>query len=437
MKNIIYILLVCCLLLTGWMSANIQDNYKLAKNETTAGKKKLLIFTSKGGNGHMNGTAALKEMLGDQYDIQVVNPFETIFRSLDIVRKLSFGKSDWESLYNKLYQKGMTNVNNFMCKKFGPWLERSNREEFERRLHILLEQEKPDLVISIIPLINLAAGNATNKLSIPFIVVTQDGNLKLWSLGLENLKHENYAITIGMNTPTTREYLEKQGISHNNIHTIGFPLRQPFFQNKHKKVKEIRQEWNIPQDKFTVMMMMGGPGGRQLIKFTEEILRNNLDVHLLICCGRNEKIKNNLESLLSKKQDITFTLVPFTNKVADLMAASDLLLTKPGPNTIAEAVQSYLPIVVDASMTTLFWERANIKYVTENNYGETLTSLKNLAPIIREYMHKRKTQPKETYHAYNQFNQEIVKLIANMLEKKALQTAQPLSDKQATKLAKQ
>jgi UDP-N-acetylglucosamine:LPS N-acetylglucosamine transferase len=51
------------------------------------------------------------------------------------------------------------------------------------------------------------------------------------------------------------------------------------------------------------------------------------------------------------------------------MAASDLLVTKPGPGSLAEAFQEGLPVVVADNRRTIPMERFNIRFVTENELG--------------------------------------------------------------------
>jgi UDP-N-acetylglucosamine:LPS N-acetylglucosamine transferase len=59
----------------------------------------------------------------------------------------------------------------------------------------------------------------------------------------------------------------------------------------------------------------------------------------------------------------------FTNRVADYMAAADVLVTKPGPGSLAEAFSARLPVVVTRNRHTIPQERFNTDFVAERGLG--------------------------------------------------------------------
>ena len=67
------------------------------------------------------------------------------------------------------------------------------------------------------------------------------------------------------------------------------------------------------------------------------------------------------------------TLLGFTDRVADLMAISHLIVTKPGPGTISEAIAMKLPILIDNTDKLLFWERINVDLVLNYGVGQRIT----------------------------------------------------------------
>ena len=62
----------------------------------------------------------------------------------------------------------------------------------------------------------------------------------------------------------------------------------------------------------------------------------------------------------------------FTDRVADYMAAADLLVTKPGPGSLAEAMAARLPVVVTRNRHTIPQERFNTDLVTELGLGRVV-----------------------------------------------------------------
>jgi 1,2-diacylglycerol 3-beta-galactosyltransferase len=59
----------------------------------------------------------------------------------------------------------------------------------------------------------------------------------------------------------------------------------------------------------------------------------------------------------------------FSDRIAELMKASDLLLTKPGPGSLAEAFHHGVPVVVTANAYTVPQERWNAVIVRERGLG--------------------------------------------------------------------
>ena len=59
------------------------------------------------------------------------------------------------------------------------------------------------------------------------------------------------------------------------------------------------------------------------------------------------------------------------------MSASDILITKPGPTTLAEAAKLDLPLAIDGTGTSLIWERPILDYIESENMGIVIRSMKN------------------------------------------------------------
>jgi len=71
----------------------------------TSTKKKILIFTSPGGGGHMATTKALHGYLDQDYEIVDVNIFSEVLSDVDVISWFSGGKSTGEDFYNWLMTK--------------------------------------------------------------------------------------------------------------------------------------------------------------------------------------------------------------------------------------------------------------------------------------------------------------------------------------------
>jgi UDP-N-acetylglucosamine:LPS N-acetylglucosamine transferase len=101
-------------------------------------------------------------------------------------------------------------------------------------------------------------------------------------------------------------------------------------------------------------------------------------MHLVVVCGRNETLKAKLEDL-AHSLPTPVTVLGFTDRIPELMRAADLLVTKAGPGTLAEANAAQLPVVVYDYVPGQ--ERGNVDFVRHNGIGEV--AINSAAEVVR------------------------------------------------------
>ena len=101
-----------------------------------------------------------------------------------------------------------------------------------------------------------------------------------------------------------------------------------------------------------------------LAKTAQAIDSSGLDVGLVIVCGRNQRLKAILESY---KWENSVLIYGFTHAMPDFMRASDFIVTKAGPGTIAEALNAELPIILYSKLPGQ--EDGNVTFVQEEGAG--------------------------------------------------------------------
>jgi len=85
-------------------------------------------------------------------------------------------------------------------------------------------------------------------------------------------------------------------------------------------------------------------------------------------------------------------IVGFTREVNRLMRAADFLIGKPGPGSIAEAMISGLPVLVECNASTLPQERFNTEWVAEKQVGTVVRSFRKVVPAVRSLLEPGKLQ---------------------------------------------
>ena len=233
---------------------------------------------------------------------------------------------------------------------------------YRERLRDLFLSYKPDVIVSVHPLLNHAALRAradAGMQHVPIVTVITD-------LGKV---HESWLIpdADAMVVPA-REVYERalsRGVPPSRLRLLGQPIH-PKFDDVHGTKAELRAHLDLPQDALIVMLMAGGEGGGKLLPTTLALARAKLPIHLLVVCGRNEPLRMKLDEM-SVTLPTPMTVLGFTNAIPEYFRAVDLLVTKAGPGSLAEANAAQLPVVVYDYVPGQ--ERGNVDFVRNNGVG--------------------------------------------------------------------
>lgn len=142
----------------------------------------------------------------------------------------------------------------------------------------------------------------------------------------------------------------KYGIPSDRILIKGLPIRPVFWRPPPAK-QEIRKKLGLLENAKTVLVMGGGDGVGKLQQIALEIGSKLADfkdsTQMIVICGHNQVIA---DSLKARKwaNNINVAVKGFVSNIDEFMAASDCLVTKAGPGTIAEAMTRGLPLVLSS-----------------------------------------------------------------------------------------
>src|SRR5579871_3274529 len=245
---------------------------------------------------------------------------------------------------------------------------------YRERLRDLFLNYQPDVIVSVHPLLNHAALRAradAHMQHVPIITVITD----LGKVHESWLTPEADAVVV-----PAREVYERalsRGVQPSRLRMLGQPIH-PKFDDVVGSKAELRAQLGLPQDRFVTLLMAGGEGGGKLMPTTMALAKARLPMHLVVVCGRNETLRAKLEDL-APALPTPMTVMGFTDKIPELMRTSDLLVTKAGPGTLAEANAAQLPVVVYDYVPGQ--ERGNVDFVRSNGIG--LVAINSAAEVRR------------------------------------------------------
>jgi len=221
----------------------------------------------------------------------------------------------------------------------------------------LVRGHPADLIVTVHPFANSFALRALGKNRPPFITVVTD------MVTTHALWYDKRADLILVPTETARQRALKYNMSEENVRVVGLPVADKYCKPKGRK-SILRNKLGWPVGKPIVLMVGGGEGMGPLAKTAREIDGSGLNVGQVIVCGRNQRLKASLEA---EKWENPTLIYGFTRDMPDFMRASDFIVTKAGPGTIAEALNAELPIILYSKLPGQ--EDGNVTFVEEEGAG--------------------------------------------------------------------
>ena len=343
--------------------------------------KKILIVYHDAGGGHRNAAVALQTVLGPRqgdWQVELVQ-FQEVTDKLDILRRLTGIRIQQQ--YNILLQNGWTLGSTYLLR-----LLQGTIRLFHKQLVKLLEdywRENPaDLLVSVIPHFNRQICESWTHVypGRPFVTIITDLADLPPHFWIEPIK-EQYVVA-----GTEKAAEQARAIGHDSAHifrTSGMIVRPDFYASDSSDPLELREQMGLRPDRATAMVLFGGHGSRVMLDIAKRLDAELLPLQLILICGRNEALASKLRS---RPWKMPVYVVGFTKEVHRLMRAADFLIGKPGPGSIAEAMISKLPVLIECNAWTLPQERYNAEWVKEKNVGIVLKSFKDVATGVKRML---------------------------------------------------
>ena len=173
--------------------------------------------------------------------------------------------------------------------------------------------------------------------------------------------------------------MRANGIDADRVNTTGIPVMPAFTEPQDRRA--CAERFGLDPTKLTIMLMGGGAGVGKLDEVAAALMRLEHDFQLIVLAGRNEAALGRLKLQAAEQPGRVFPF-GFTNEVAQLMACSDLVITKPGGLTTSECLAMGLPMVVYAPIPGQ--EERNADYVLEQGAALKAVDLISLEYRVRQ-----------------------------------------------------
>jgi processive 1,2-diacylglycerol beta-glucosyltransferase len=189
--------------------------------------------------------------------------------------------------------------------------------------------------------------------------------------------HENierYAVA----TAQMRDAMTEFGIPRERIAVSGIPISARFGQPA-ADVAALRVQLDLPPDRKIVLMMGGGLGIGPLSTIMEALNTVEAPVCAVIIVGRSARSAQRvLETAHAVKYPVR--VLGFVGNVDEYMHAADVLITKPGGLTSAEALAAQTPLVLFKPLPGQ--EERNTRYLTARHAAMRVKRAKDLPHAV-------------------------------------------------------
>lgn len=303
--------------------------------------KKVLIFYASYGGGHLSAAKSIKQYIDQNYpnvQTEMIDCVKYVNKALDKITTAAYREMAkkapwaWEKVYYQsqggLLGKVSTTSNKIMAVKMAK----------------LFREFKPDVVISTHPFGSQMTSYLKQKGKTNCLLATIMTDFKSHEQWLIGNKFVNFYF---VSNSSMKEEMMQNEIPEDKIFVTGIPISNRFLQTYSKQ--EIFSSFHLDPNEKTILFFGGGEYGLGKDKTVAilESLADFPDIQVVAIAGKNEKMQQAFEKIVyeKNKQNI-IKVLPFTDKVPELMSISNLVITKPGGLTVSESLASHLPLIV-------------------------------------------------------------------------------------------
>ncbi len=297
----------------------------------------ILILSARYGNGHWQAAAAIREAMTAVYpghDALLLDYMDLVSPALNrTIQSLYLASiKHFPGGYGWFYRTTSTIAPD---SPFQSLLNSLGREQ----MAALIQTTAPHAVISTFPTQAgvLSDMRRLGHVHVPSITVITDNTVhSQWVHPHTDL----YCVS----SPEIAESLRIRGVSEERIAITGIPIRQAFAHLIDGGEVRRRQRWH--PDLPIVLVMSGAFGALGGVSEACRVLTHmGRPVQLVVVCGRDRQLQMRLQRQC-RHYRYPVHVYGYVEAIADFMTAADLLVTKAGGVTTAEALALGLPVVI-------------------------------------------------------------------------------------------
>ncbi|MCB0162808.1 MAG: UDP-N-acetylglucosamine--LPS N-acetylglucosamine transferase [Anaerolineae bacterium] len=299
---------------------------------------KIFILYTSAGTGHVSAAKAVGEALAQHPDVEV--RVEDLFNHINetarktIVSGYNEISTNAQSLYTMFHSR-LYKENTEDALKMNQMFTTLGRP-FVQRFEKFVADSAPDLIINTMQYpLHLLKNYAEQSNTPEYAVITDISVQTTW------LRDNMTGYFVASNL--TRDVLLARGVDPEIIHVTGIPVKLELAEAK--PMAEMRRRHDLPLDKPVITIFGGGIATDRIHNMVNRLVKADQPGLLTVVAGRNKDLLDALADITAGPH-MDFRPLGYINYVDDLVAASDLVITKPGGLMTSEILARGTPTII-------------------------------------------------------------------------------------------
>lgn len=174
-----------------------------------------------------------------------------------------------------------------------------------------------------------------------------------------------------------------RGVPSESIVATGIPVAPKF--STRPNVRAVRKALGVRDDLPLLLVLSGGFGMGPVAEILVQLDRVKKPLQVIAVCGRNDDLRR---ELACREHKHPTRVLGFVSNMHELMAAADLIITKPGGLTVSEALAMGRPLLIANPIPGQ--ESANSDFLLSHGAAVKVNSTEDISQRVQSLLGSRK-----------------------------------------------
>jgi 1,2-diacylglycerol 3-beta-galactosyltransferase len=327
------------------------------------------------GRGHRSTANALRSVIEQRnlpWKVEIVEVFKEVFKT-----------SLPQFIYNNLVmkKKWARVINDPFSVPLFKLQIRFRQAAWRNYLQQFWRDRQPDLVVSLLPLVNqvLYESLQADFPNTPFVTSMTDFADCPPHFWIE--EQPQFLIC-----PSEKAIAQAKALDYPEerlFETSGVVIQPRFSDRMTVDRASERKRLGLKPDLTTGLVICGAHGANEMMQIAERLEHSASELQLIFICGKNEQLAQTLRSRPSRLPKF---VEGFTDRIPYYMSLCDFFIGKPGSVGISEAIAMGLPVITECNHLTLFQERASADWLTDKGFGIVIDNFSSVDKAVAELL---------------------------------------------------